>query len=144
MPTLVVFLGCLALYPALTSNHIFGALDVAAIVITAAAIIIEAVSDEQLAQFIRQGSGGVMESGLWAYSRHPNYLGEITFWWGLYLFALAAGIQNWWMIIGPLTITSMFVFISIPMMDKHNAERHPGYDEHRQKVPALLPWFTKP
>ena len=70
MPTLVVFLGCLSLYPALTSNHTFGCLDVVAIVITAAAIIIESVADEQLEHFIKEerNRGAIMESGLWAYS----------------------------------------------------------------------------
>ena len=145
MPTLVVFLGCLSLYPALTSDHTFGALDVAAIIVIAAAIIIESVADEQLKQFLKgeHEPGEIMESGLWAYSRHPNYLGEITFWWGLYLFALASGLNNLWMIIGPLTITALFVFISIPMMERHNAERRPGYGRHKQRVPALLPRFTK-
>jgi steroid 5-alpha reductase family enzyme len=146
MPTVVVFLGCLSLYPALTSKHALSPLDVAAIAVTAVAIIIETVADDQLGHFINgdHRPGEIMESGLWSYSRHPNYLGEITFWWGLYLFALASGISNWWMIVGPLTITALFVFISIPLMDKHNAERRPGYGAHAQRVPALLPRFTRP
>ena len=145
MPTLVVFLGCLSLYPVLTSPHLFGALYVTAIIVTSAAIIIESVADEQLRRFTRGSNpGDIMESGLWAYSRHPNYLGEIMFWWGLYLFALTAGLENWWTIIGPLAITALFVFISIPMMDRRNAQRRPGSAEHRQKVPALLPWLIRP
>jgi steroid 5-alpha reductase family enzyme len=146
MPTLVVFLGCLSLYPALTSNHTFGALDVAAIIITATAIIIESVADEQLRRFVNgtHRPGEIMESGLWMYSRHPNYLGEITFWWGLYLFALASGLSHWWTIIGPLTITALFVFISVPMMDRRMAKRHARYLDQRKKVPALLPRFTRP
>jgi steroid 5-alpha reductase family enzyme len=84
-----------------------------------------------------------MESGLWTYSQHPNYLGEITFWWGLYLFALASGLSHWWTIIGPLTITALFVFISVPMMDRRMAKRHAGYLGQRKEVPALLPRFTR-
>jgi steroid 5-alpha reductase family enzyme len=129
----------------LTSSHPFGALDAAAIIITAAAIVIESVADEQLKQFTKEkhNTGALMESGLWAYSRHPNYLGEVTFWWGLYIFALASGMRNWWMGLGPLAITALFVFISVPMMDRRNMERRPGYAKHRQNIPSLLPRFQR-
>jgi steroid 5-alpha reductase family enzyme len=144
MPTLVVFLGCLSLYPALTSVHNFGALGVAAIIVTSTAIVIESAADAQLRRFTSGSKfGDTMESGLWTYSQHPNYFGEIMFWWGLYLFALASGLNNWRMILGPLTITFLFVFISIPMMDRRNAARRPGYDARRRKASVLLPRFTK-
>jgi steroid 5-alpha reductase family enzyme len=145
MTTLVVFLGCLSLYPVLTSAHSFGALDLLAIAVTATAIMIEAVSDHQLEQFIsgEHKAGDIMSSGLWSLSRHPNYLGEVAFWWGLYLFALAQGLNNWWAIVGPLTVTALFVFISVPMMDGHMAEKHPAYAERRRSIPALLPRFGK-
>jgi steroid 5-alpha reductase family enzyme len=146
MPTAVVFLGCLSLYPVLTSGHRFGALDALAIFVTASAIIIEAASDYQLGKFVNgeQKDGEILQSGLWALSRHPNYLGEVALWWGIYLFALAQGLNNWWTIIGPLTITALFVFISVPMMDAHMAEKHPAYLERKKSVPALLPRFGKP
>jgi steroid 5-alpha reductase family enzyme len=145
MPTLVVFLGCLSLYAALTSNPMFGALDVAAIVVTTTAIIIESVADEQLRQFARseKKTGDIMDSGLWAYCRHPNYLGEILFWWGVYLFALSSDVGYWWTVIGPLAITALFVFISIPMMDRRLTLRHPGYTQRRLNLPALLPRLVK-
>ncbi|GAJ06174.1 unnamed protein product, partial [marine sediment metagenome] len=63
-----------------------------------------------------------MSTGLWAYSRHPNYLGEVMFWWGLFLFALAADLSHWWVFVGPLAMTVLFIFVSIPMMDKRNLE----------------------
>jgi steroid 5-alpha reductase family enzyme len=116
-----------------------------AIMVTSLAITVESVADEQLRQFVmsKHDPQEIMETGLWTYVRHPNYLGEIMFWWGLYLFALAAGMHYWWTIIGPLAITALFVFISIPMMDRHIAERHPEYTNRRQGVPALLPRPTK-
>ena len=84
-----------------------------------------------------------MTTGLWAYSRHPNYFGEIMFWWGLFIFALAADSCYWWTIAGPLVITILFLFISIPMMDKRSLGRRPGYEEHMERVSALIPWFPK-
>jgi steroid 5-alpha reductase family enzyme len=84
-----------------------------------------------------------MAEGLWAYSRHPNYFGEVTFWWGLFFFALAADTDYWWTIIGPAAITVLFTFISIPMMDKRNLARRPGYEERIKNIPALIPWFRK-
>lgn len=146
MPTVMVFLGCLSLYPALAAGkNAFGLLDVVAIIITAGAIAMETIADEQLRRFIRKrpNSGEIMARGLWAYSRHPNYLGEILFWWGLFLFALAADAGYWWVVIGPVAITVLFTVISIPLMEKRSLARRPGYGEHRKKIPALLPWFPK-
>jgi steroid 5-alpha reductase family enzyme len=146
MPTMVVFLGCLSLYPALsTGTNSFGLLDAIAIVVTAGAIIIEATADEQLRRFVKtkRQPGQIMATGLWAYSRHPNYFGEVMFWWGLFIFALAADSSYWWAIGGPLAITVLFLFVSIPMMDKRSLDRRPGYEEHMKKVSALIPWFPK-
>jgi len=146
MPTVIVFLACLSLYPALSvGKNPFGTLDVIAIVLTAGAIVIETIADEQLRNFIRKKPrpGEIMAKGLWAYSRHPNYFGEVTFWWGLFIFALAANPGYWWTIIGPVAIAILFIVISIPLMEKRSLERRPGYEEHRKKVPALFPWFPK-
>jgi steroid 5-alpha reductase family enzyme len=145
MPTLVVFLGCLAVYPSLTSRHNFGVMDIIAIVFTCAAVFIESAADEQLEAFIKapHAEGDVMSSGLWAYLRHPNYLGEIMFWWGLFLFGAVSGAGHWWMAAGPLTVTALFIFISTPMMDRRNFERRPGYRIQTRKLPALLPRFFK-
>jgi steroid 5-alpha reductase family enzyme len=146
MPTTIVFLGCLSLYPALaTGTNPFGVLDWIAIVVTAGAIILETTADEQLRKFVKAKPkpGKIMSTGLWAHSRHPNYLGEIMLWWGLFLFALSADLSYWWVVVGPVAMTVLFIFISIPMMDKRNLERKPGYKEHIRKVPALFPWFPK-
>jgi steroid 5-alpha reductase family enzyme len=84
-----------------------------------------------------------MVRGLWAYSRHPNYFGEVMFWWGLFFFGLAADPGYWWTLIGPVLITALFIFISIPLMEKRSLEKREGYEEIRQKIPALIPWFPK-
>lgn len=147
MPTVTVFLGCLALFPALASGTApFNALDVLAIIITAAAILIETISDKQLIRFIKSSppKSAIMSNGLWAWSRHPNYLGEILFWWGVFLFGVAAAPSSaLWTWMGPVWITCLFVFISVPLMDKRMVKRRPGYADHAKRVSAIIPWPPK-
>jgi steroid 5-alpha reductase family enzyme len=144
-PTLQVYLGCLALVPALArGGAAWGALDSIALIVTGGAILIETLADAQLHRFTRTaGRGEFLADGLWAWSRHPNYFGELSFWWGLWLFGLAANAAYWWTIVGPLAMTLMFHFASIPMLDRRHLERRPGYAEHMQRVSAVVPWFPK-
>ena len=122
-----------------------GMLDGVASVIIFGAIWIEATADKQLYKFLRgkKKPGEILNKGLWAYSRHPNYFGEIMFWWGLHLLGLAADRSYWWTAIGPLSITLMFLFISIPLIDKRSLERRPHYTEHMKRVSACIPWFPR-
>ena len=145
-PTLMVFLGCLPLFPALAAGmRTFGALDVSAAVVTAAAIAIETIADQQLWRFLHgpHEPGEILATGLWAYSRHPNYFGEILFWWGMFLFGVAADPAYWWTIIGPVAMVLMFMFASIPMIDRRSVTRRPGYAEHMAKVSAVVPWLPR-
>ncbi len=145
-PTVMVFLGCLSLYPAMAAGTSpFGHLDILAILVTGGAILIEATADRQLHMFTAEAGGQklIMDRGLWRYSRHPNYFGEVAFWWGLFLFGLASGTFYWWTVIGPAAITLMFIFVSIPMMEKRMVERRPGYVERQKRVSALVPWPPK-
>ncbi|MEJ3745829.1 DUF1295 domain-containing protein [Actinomycetes bacterium KLBMP 9797] len=142
MPTLVVFLGLLAVWPAVTVVRApLGPLDAVAVAVTATAIAIEAVADRQLRRFARDPAhrARIVDRGLWRYSRHPNYLGEIGFWWGMWLFALAAAPAWWWTVAGPIAMVLLFTFVSVPMMDRRSLARRPAYAEHMRRVPALLP-----
>ena len=142
MPTIWVFLGLVPLYPALARPRPIAALDFAALVVTAAAIVIEATADWQLRVFLRSRSDpeAVLAKGLWAYCRHPNYLGEVLFWWGLYLFGVAAEPAWAWSAVGPLSITLLFVLVSVPWMDRRLLLRHPAWAQAMKSLPALLPW----
>ena len=80
-----------------------------------------------------------MEEGLWAYSRHPNYLGEIGFWTGLFMFGLAADPTSWARVGGPIAMACLFVFGTIPMMEKRSLERRPAYGEVQRRVSMLIP-----
>jgi len=146
MPTLLVFLGCLSLYPVLTSGTSnFSALDIIGIIIVIIAILLETIADEQLRIFTKwKEKGDIISKGLWGYTRHPNYLGEISFWWGLWFFALSVNAADyWWMIVGPISMVVLFLIISIPMMEKHLKEKYPKYEEYQKRVSILLPWFSR-
>ena len=118
-----------------------GLLDAVALAVTAGGIAVEAVADRQLRRFLRsrRDPSDVLETGLWRLSRHPNYFGEITFWWGLWLFGLAADPGRAWTVVGPLSITLLFTLVSSPWMDRRMLSRHPVWAE-RMSTSALVPW----
>jgi steroid 5-alpha reductase family enzyme len=87
----------------------------------------------------RTDKNQVIDQGLWRYSRHPNYLGELTFWVGVYLIYLGAVQVIDFNIIYPLAMIALFLFISIPMMEKKLSDR-PGYETYKKKVSMLFPY----
>ena len=146
MPTLIVFLSCIALYPAMVlSAEPIGWLDAIAMTITIGAVWYEFISDEQMKIFckVNPDSNKVMDVGLWATSRHPNYFGEVSFWWGLFFFALAADLSWWWTIAGPVAMVILFLFISIPLIEKRQLAKRPGYADYKRRVSMFIPWFPK-
>jgi len=140
-PAAFVAAGCLPLYPALALGSAgFGFLDGVALALGLAGTSLELVADEQMRVFaVRKRPGDVMRDGLWRWSRHPNYLGEILFWISLWLFALAAAPAWWWTGVGALAILALFVFASIPLLDERSRERRPGFAEYAARTPALIP-----
>jgi steroid 5-alpha reductase family enzyme len=145
-PTFQVFLGCLALHAALAGRAPLSLLDAVAAVVTLAAIVIEAVADFQLRKFTAQASrapDAIMEQGLWAFSRHPNYFGEALFWWGLAGYAAAAQPLRWWYAAGAVAITTMFLAVSIPLMEKRSLARRPAYALLQRRVSMIVPWFRR-
>jgi steroid 5-alpha reductase family enzyme len=121
-----------------------GPLDALATAVTLGAIIIEAVADDQLRAFRSAGpsEGAICHSGLWQYSRHPNYFGEISFWVGLFLFGLASQ-GPWWIGAGVPAMVALFLGTSIPMAERRSLRRRPHYAEHQRRVSKLLPWFPQ-
>ena len=141
-PTVMVYLGCLPMFAIFTAETSpLNILDLAGTVVLLSAVIYAFVADEQLRRFKETPAnhGRTIGSGLWSLSRHPNYLGEISTWWGLFLFALAAGGEWWWTGAGALAITLLFVFASIPLMEERMLATRPDYAEYRKRVPSLLP-----
>jgi steroid 5-alpha reductase family enzyme len=143
IPTFQVFAGCLPIYAVMSrAGSPLGWLDLLAFIVTAGALLIETIADLQLHAFsAKKRPGEFIQSGLWAWSRHPNYFGELSFWWGLMLFGLAAAPQQWpWIVPGALLMTAMFVFASIPLMDKRSLDRRPAYGEYMRRTSALIPF----
>ncbi|HVP27564.1 MAG TPA: DUF1295 domain-containing protein [Myxococcota bacterium] len=142
-PTVMVLLGCLPLWPALaTGTRPFGAIDLVAALVTLAGIALELAADAQLRRFRLSGppAGAILDTGLWAWSRHPNYFGEILFWWGLALFGLAAAGPIWWIPLGAVAITAMFLLASLPLIETRMAERRgERWAAYCERVPRLVP-----
>jgi steroid 5-alpha reductase family enzyme len=138
--SLAVQIGQLSPSPArLTSLDLLGAL------VWAVGFSWEAVADWQLARFKADpgNRGKVMNRGLWAYSRHPNYFGESLIWWGLFLIALATPL-GWWALVSPLVITFLLLRVSgVTLLEKDIVERRPEYREYLETTSPFLPWFPK-
>jgi len=137
-PTILVFLALIPVYYVFQDTSPLGMIDLVAFGITMAAIIIETVADKQLRVF-KKFQSGIMDQGLWSWSRHPNYFGEILFWVGLFLFLRDpfSG-DNYWKIGGVLAMVLLFIVISIPMMEKRQLEKK-GYREYQKRVSGLIP-----
>ncbi len=104
----------------------------------------EVVGDKQLKDFLSkpENKGKLMTSGLWAYTRHPNYFGEATMWWGIFLIAIT-NLSGVWIIISPIVITLLLLFVSgVPMLEKKYKDR-PDFIEYSKHTPKFFPWFPK-
>ncbi len=125
------------------NNHfgpVLGGLDMIGLAIWCFGFYFESVGDAQLARFIQNpvNKGSILQRGLWAYTRHPNYFGEVTQWWGIWLMTLSVP-GAWWSVVGPLTITFLIVKVSgIPMLEKKMAE-NPAYAEYAKGVSMFIP-----
>jgi steroid 5-alpha reductase family enzyme len=145
-PTLQVFLGLLPVLPALIGqgSRAAGWLDGVAFVVAAGAVTIEAVADAQLHRFRKRADrpqGSFLQTGLWRYSRHPNYFGEVGFWVGLWLFGLAADPAYWWTGLGWVAMLVMFFGYSIPAQDARMAASRPGYRAYMRRTAPFVPWW---
>ena len=117
-------------------------LDFAGITVWAIGFIFESLADWQLARFKSDpaNKGRVMDRGLWAYSRHPNYFGEFLVWWGIYLITLATP-DGWWTILSPIIVTAVLLKMTgIPLTEQELVRKRPGYSEYIKRTSAFVPW----
>jgi steroid 5-alpha reductase family enzyme len=140
-PTLIVFLACLSVYPGLVLHEgSMGLMEWIAVTVTLSGILIEMIADWQLWRFNRDESKcDFQNTGLWKYSRHPNYFGEVMFWVGLFLFSTGMNEAYWWILPGPVLMILMFYFISIPMIDRRMLRRRTGYRDYYKRTSAMIP-----
>jgi steroid 5-alpha reductase family enzyme len=130
----------LPLLAAATGAAPLGMLDAVAVLVWATGFAFESIADAQLAAFkARAGNRGeVLDTGLWRYTRHPNYFGECLIWWGFYLLALAAG--GWWALPAPLLMTFLLLRVSgVALLERDIGERRPTYRDYARTTNAFLP-----
>jgi len=130
----------LPLLAAINSTAPLGWLDLTGAVLWLVGLVFEAGGDWQLARFKADPAnrGKVLDTGLWRYTRHPNYFGDFCVWWGLFLVALAGG--GWWSVAGPLLMSFMLLKVSgVALLEKDIGERRPAYRDYVRRTNAFFP-----
>jgi len=145
MPTLIVFI---ALFPGILllgySDGDIGVFNILGAVIILAGTALETIADISMHRFRKNNTDpqAINDKGLWKYSRHPNYLGEIMIWIGVYVSAAAVDAlyfsAAWWFI-GVIAMILLFTCVSIPLMEKRQTIRRPAYAEYKKRTRMLLP-----
>lgn len=104
-------------------------------------LLFESIGDFQLMLFKADpaNKGKLLTTGLWKYTRHPNYFGEAVLWWGFYIIALAAG--YWWTIFSPIIMTYLLMKVSGVAMLEKTMKLKSGYEEYMNKTNAFFPWL---
>ncbi len=137
---LLAWIISLPLLAAINGVASLGWLDAFGIALWLTGMVFEAGADLQLARFKADPAnrGKVLDSGLWRFSRHPNYFGNFCIWWGFYLLALAAG--GWWTVVSPLLMTLLLLKVSgVALLEQTIGERRPRYREYVRNTNAFFP-----
>jgi steroid 5-alpha reductase family enzyme len=119
-------------------------LDVLGAAVWGVGLFFEAVGDYQLDRFKRDpaNKGKVLDTGLWALTRHPNYFGDATVWWGFYILALGA--RGYWTVYGPVLMTILLLRVSgVALLEKNLQETKPQYRDYVERTSAFFPWFPR-
>ena len=130
----------LPLLVAASAASALGWLDFAGVTLWLIGMYFEVIGDWQLARFKADplNSGKVLDTGLWRYTRHPNYFGEFTIWWGYFAVALSAG--GWWTVLSPLLMTFLLLKVSgVALLEKSIGERRPEYARYVRETNAFFP-----
>lgn len=138
LPTVVVFFAMVPGIYIVTENLSANYFSYLGFIICLASVLLQLVSDLQMHSFREKESDAVLDTGLWQYSRHPNYLAEICMWWGIYLMLLSAQPSLWWTGIGAVFMTALFLLVSIPLMEDRQISRRPHYKSYQEKTSKLL------
>lgn len=141
MPTILVFLAMVPAYHFIRAEAKVNGLVVLGFLICLGSAMLQFFADKQMYEFRSEDKNKdrCIDCGLWKYSRHPNYLGEVGMWWGIWVMQMGAVPETWYTVAGPVFMTALFVFISIPMMESHVKQNRLGYVEYEKQVPMLLP-----
>jgi steroid 5-alpha reductase family enzyme len=141
LQALLAWVISLPLLGALRATGPLGIVDALGALLWTVGFLFEAVGDWQLLRFRAQpaAEGAVLDTGLWRYSRHPNYFGECLLWWGFYLLALGGG--AWWALPAPLLMTLLLLKVSgVTLLERDIGGRRPAYRDYVARTSAFLPW----
>ncbi len=130
----------LPLQASIVARAPLGILDVVGAALVVVGVAIESVADAQLARFVRSpgSEGKIMDRGIWAWSRHPNYFGDAVVWWG---FGALAAANAPWSLVGPAAMTLLLMRVSgVTLLEKTIGARRPGYAEYASRTSAFFPW----
>lgn len=142
VPTLVVY-GCiLPVVFTFEENPEFNAGAAVFFALSVLATVLQGTADIQMHRYRKNRNGTFIRNGLWKYSRHPNYLGEILMWWGIALAYVCISPNRWYLIAGAVANTLLFLLVSIPMADKRQSRKE-GFDEYKKQTRMLLPIWKK-
>ncbi len=142
VPTCIVYAGSIPSLLYVLNNNSFNALSIIGVLIMLLGPTLEYLADTTMHRFndIKENRNLMCREGIWKYSRHPNYLGEMTFWYGLALYYILPNINQWYLISCAIIVTIMFLTISIPMADNNLKKLKPNYKEYRKQTRMLLPF----
>ena len=145
MPTVIVFIALTPAYFGIGQERPLNFFTGIWFAVCMGAVLVQTISDRQMDLFKkdRSNKNKYIDQGIWRYSRHPNYFGEISFWWGIWLMQMGAAPQIWVTVTGPILITLLFIFVSIPMMEKHILTSMPTYSHYQKQVSVLKPMPRK-
>jgi steroid 5-alpha reductase family enzyme len=140
MPTLIVFAQVYVGISFMMHQDSLNLIIILGSLIILSSTCIQYIADSQMQAFKKRNKGKKMliDEGLWRYSRHPNYFGEIMVWWGLYIMYFGAVKQLDLLVIAPIIMTLLFNYISIPLMENKILSTRPSYEAYQQKVSKLL------
>ena len=143
-PTLIVFAQISVFIQMVEFQGDFNLISILGVLITISAMLIQYFSDEQMRYFKKnRQEKRIIDVGLWQYSRHPNYFGEVMVWWGLFVAYFGVSFKLDFYIFAPLSMTFMFLFISIPMMEEKILKTRSEYKTYQSETSKLVPWFKK-
>lgn len=145
IPTLVVFAACVPVVYIMQGGYKINAVTVILSLLCVAAVLLQYISDKTMHGFLNNpdSKGKVCREGVWKYSRHPNYLAEISFWWLIYLIALSFSFSHWYLFGGAVLVTLLFEFISVPLMEKRQKQRREEYAVYIRETGRIFPFPKK-
>lgn len=139
VPTLVVYLCIMPAVLLVQSGAPIRLVSIAPLLLSVLGIVLEFVADIQMHIYRKNRTEPFIRFGIWKHSRHPNYLGEILMWWGVALYCISVIPSLWYLYIGAIANTILFLLVSIPLADGRQSRKE-GYEQYEAETNSLMPF----